>query len=436
MATNDTTLNTMSGGDKIRDYDDGTRKWPVGFIAFGDVTGSPIATPTVVQTANPLPVTVISATLGTVTVSGTVTANAGTGTLATTVANTVTVQGTVTTNVGTGTRAVSIASPLGQATMASSLPVVIASNQTGGTLGVNIAQVNGATPASAVSSIAAGTAPPSCIVMGMVYNSSPPAPTNTQTLALQSDSAGNLLTKVNNTVTVTLTSTTITGTPTVSLANLEVGLAAATAPSKMIIGGAQHNTTLPTPTNAQTVAHQCNQAGSLRVDIQNVLNAFSISGVYSPSATNATDIFTIVGSASKTIKITKVSFSFTATADAFAYLYGLKRTSANTSNAITLGTPFPYDAGSATATCFGYTTSNATTLGTSAGIARISDVLFAQTPGVVTVTNAPDRVLWDFSSNPVVLRGTAQLFAINANATTLPSGATLYVWAEWTEDDS
>src|SRR5579859_3769525 len=194
---NDTILSTNVGtGDTIRDFDDGTRKWPVSFIAFGAVTATPIAAPTVVAATHPLPVglydsagtgvtvgqglmaasipVVIASNQSAVPVSGTITANAGTGTF--------TVSGTVTANAGTGTLAVSLAAhqsvnvdecggtavAAGQAVMASSIPVVVASNQSAipisgtvtanagtGTLATNLAQVGGSAVALGQAAMAA-----------------------------------------------------------------------------------------------------------------------------------------------------------------------------------------------------------------------------------------------------------------------------------------
>ncbi len=208
--SNDSVMNAGSGGDRIRDFDDGTRKWPASFIAFGTVSDpGPISSPTVVSATNPLPVTSLQlpAALGQSTmasalsvaiasnqtaipVSGTVTANAGTGTLAVSLAaipalgqatmasslpvvvssnqTAIPVSGTVTANAGTGTLAVSLAAipALGQATMASSLPVVVSSNQTAipvsgtvtanagtGTLAVSVAAIPALGQATMASSL-------------------------------------------------------------------------------------------------------------------------------------------------------------------------------------------------------------------------------------------------------------------------------------------
>lgn len=71
--------------------------------------------------------------------------------------------------------------PNGQATMANSSPVVIASNQS-------------ALPTNADGTVAAGTAATKSFLGGLVYNTSAPAPTNGQQVAFQGDSAGNLFT--------------------------------------------------------------------------------------------------------------------------------------------------------------------------------------------------------------------------------------------------
>ncbi len=140
--SNDTVLSTNIGtGDRVRDFDDGTRKWPCSFLAFGVVSDpGPIASPTVVSATNPLPVTNLQlpVALGQTTMASALSVAVASNQTA------IPVSGTVTANAGTGTQAVSIAATqavnlaqvgaaavaLGQATMASSLPVVVASNQT------------------------------------------------------------------------------------------------------------------------------------------------------------------------------------------------------------------------------------------------------------------------------------------------------------------
>lgn len=87
----------------------------------------------------------------------------------------------------------------------------VTANQGGSNWSVNVAQIgasNVATAASGVqkvgivgnagatvdSTVAAGTAPTNAIVMGTVYNTSAPAPTNGQAMAIQADQAGNMRT--------------------------------------------------------------------------------------------------------------------------------------------------------------------------------------------------------------------------------------------------
>lgn len=100
-------------------------------------------------------------------------------------------------------------SSLGQANMAGSISVTIASNQSN--VPTNLAQVNGATVSTAASgvqkvgivgnagatvdsTVGAGSAPTNQIVVGSIYNTSAPAPTNGQAMALQADQAGNVRT--------------------------------------------------------------------------------------------------------------------------------------------------------------------------------------------------------------------------------------------------
>lgn len=110
---------------------------------------------------------------------------------------------------GTGVQRVTIASDsTGQVTLASGANTIGAVTQASGPWTSNITQISGSsistaatgvqkvgvvgnTGATVDSTVAAGTAPTNAIVTGAVYNSSAPAPTNGQAMALQVDQAGN-----------------------------------------------------------------------------------------------------------------------------------------------------------------------------------------------------------------------------------------------------
>lgn len=151
-------------------------------------------------------------------------------------------------------------------------------------------------------------------------------------------------------------------------------------------------------------------------------------------AASATDFFTLTGSATKTVWVHAAGCSGISTAAAIANVAALKRSTANLTGTSTAPTAVPYDSTSAaaTATVLAYT-ANPGTLGTLVGIVRGGRLA---TDAAATGTTAPGAVEWRFGdvwTQPVVLRGIAQVFAINGNAASFAAGASLTCWVEWSE---
>lgn len=153
------------------------------------------------------------------------------------------------------------------------------------------------------------------------------------------------------------------------------------------------------------------------------------------AANNPTDIFTITGSATKTIRVRKIGIEGTQTTASYANVLVLKRSTANSGGTSTLLTNVPMDSdnAAATATVRSYTANP--TLGTLIGnITTKKLVVNTASPGTGAVDN--DTVFYFGSefSKSVVLRGTAEVLSINLNATTL-AGNSFNIWVEWTEED-
>jgi hypothetical protein len=170
--------------------------------------------------------------------------------------------------------------------------------------------------------------------------------------------------------------------------------------------------------------------GAAPVDGQKASYSASIVGL--APASGATDLFTITGSASKTIRITYVEVSGLATTAGTVDAVGLVRSTANSGGTSTNPAAIPHDANdaAATATINAYTANP--TPGTLVGKVR-AQRLFLN----VAATGASDHVAWEFGKRPargIVLRGTSQVFAVNLNAGTMPAGAALNVSVEWTEE--
>lgn len=152
------------------------------------------------------------------------------------------------------------------------------------------------------------------------------------------------------------------------------------------------------------------------------------------AVTGCTDLFTLTGSSTKTIRITRVEFSGTvATAALYLDVICLLRSTANSSGTSTSPTVVPLDsnsaAGSAVARAY---TANPTT-GTLVG-AITTDKILLPLAGTPTLTQ---RLVIEFGNRPaqaVVLRGTTQVFAINLNAVTLANATSIDIAIEWTEE--
>lgn len=170
---------------------------------------------------------------------------------------------------------------------------------------------------------------------------------------------------------------------------------------------------------------------------------FSATKVGLVTAASATDIFTITGSTSKVVRITRIEATATTTSATPAALDVLlvKRSTANSGGTST-GSPtaVPYDSSNAaaTATVFSYT-ANPTT-GTLVGTA-LRGAKFFQTLGTYTATDFPtkDSLIWDFGNRPSqapALRSTSEVLAVNLNGASATATASFDLMIEWTESDS
>lgn len=153
------------------------------------------------------------------------------------------------------------------------------------------------------------------------------------------------------------------------------------------------------------------------------------------AATTPTDIFTITGSATRTIQILKIGISASATTATIANLTLLKRSTADTAGTSTTLTNTSLDStnAAATATVRSYTANP--TLGTLIG--NIKNVKFIMPPTIVGgQASAQQQLIMNFGDTDggqtITVRGTNEVVAINLNSTTL-TGNTFSVWIEWTE---
>jgi hypothetical protein len=153
-----------------------------------------------------------------------------------------------------------------------------------------------------------------------------------------------------------------------------------------------------------------------------------------PAAT-PTDVFTIAGSSNKTIRVKKIVLGGMATT-AGQFVWNLVRRSAGNSggtNSSPSGIRHDVSNDAAQTAVLTLYTANPTSLGTTIGTIRGGRLFH----NVTTAQN--DRLVFDFCTNQdkaLVLRGTADILAINGAGGTLPSGTALDIEIEWEEDAS
>src|SRR6266568_2055347 len=152
---------------------------------------------------------------------------------------------------------------------------------------------------------------------------------------------------------------------------------------------------------------------------------------YSFSATAlagvAGDVLLFKGSSTKTVRVTQVIISGTATTAINLDVQLIKRSAADTAGTTgTAPTIAPRDSANAAATA-------APTAGTSVGIVRAAR-LFLATP--TTSPTLAELIMWDFGVRPgaqaVVLRGVAECLAVNLSAA--PTAGSIDISFEFTEE--
>lgn len=179
-----------------------------------------------------------------------------------------------------------------------------------------------------------------------------------------------------------------------------------------------------------SVGHNLSYAITSPVDSYKASYSAAFNGAVTAAA--ATDVFTITGSVTKTIRVTRVEVSATQTTAAYQTILLVRRSTANTvgTSAAVTATTSDSNNPAATATLLSYT-ANPTT-GTLVGNIRAAKQFV---PAALTVAGNP-ILAWDFGNRPAqaeVLRGTSQVIAINLNGAGV-TGNSFNISVEWTEE--
>ena len=152
---------------------------------------------------------------------------------------------------------------------------------------------------------------------------------------------------------------------------------------------------------------------------------------YTPYAT-ATDALTLTGKAGTVCRVTRITVGGTATAASIYDLYLYKRSTANTGGTSTNPTPVQADSSdpAANGTLTLYTA--APTLGT--GQAFEGTRLYLAAGSGSGNANTTKEYTWSTRTEKAPVIRAGETLSIGFNGQAVPTGASLYISIEWTED--
>lgn len=174
-------------------------------------------------------------------------------------------------------------------------------------------------------------------------------------------------------------------------------------------------------------------SGAGYVNVEGLKNTFSYSSTDITPAATATDVVTLVGSASTTIRVKKICVEGVATAPSTYDVYMIKRTTLDTTGTATQPAIVAHDSNQPTPLgVINLYSANPGALGTGVQF-RSTHLYLGQ--AATSPTSGPQRC-WQFGDigeESIVLRGASQSVAINHAGAAVPAGASLYYTIEWTE---
>ena len=152
---------------------------------------------------------------------------------------------------------------------------------------------------------------------------------------------------------------------------------------------------------------------------------------FTPAAT-PTDILSVVGNASKQVKILRIEIWTTQTTAGVNEFLLIKRSALNTGGTRAAMTAVPLDSRSPAATAdVGNYTANPAGLGTAVGTVDTAK----PAAGAATNTTNPNYV-WDYNDtngSPIVLRTALESLCINFNGAAVPAGFVANITVRWCE---
>lgn len=168
-----------------------------------------------------------------------------------------------------------------------------------------------------------------------------------------------------------------------------------------------------------------NGSGFVQTMVQNSTKPTYIgaTGFFTPAA-SATDVFEMLGSGTKTVKVQKILVNYKCTTSATPNDFYLKKLTAAGSGGTSSATTFTaLDSGNAAATATAKHYTANPTAATSTTIHIVSSA--GTSTGSAALASSPPIVLFDaaLTGQPLVLRGTAQGFVVNNNGASFPNTA-------------
>ena len=159
---------------------------------------------------------------------------------------------------------------------------------------------------------------------------------------------------------------------------------------------------------------------------------YSASMVAVSVAALASDIMTLTGGTGALVKVVRVVVSGIATAAGAFDVLLVKRSAANSGGTAALLDIVPRDSNSATPAAIARSYTANPTVGT--GLGTVAAARITVTTAAGAIGNAPQAFeLLGPQSQPVALRGSGEVLALNLNATTI-TGGSITAYVEWTEE--
>jgi hypothetical protein len=188
----------------------------------------------------------------------------------------------------------------------------------------------------------------------------------------------------------------------------------------------------PVTGNYDAARASAGATGVQAVSSEGTKNTYSSASFGVTLAATATDFWELIGSATKTVRVLRLTITGIATAGASPDILLIFRSSADAGGTATQPTIIPNDSNNAAATAVINLYSANPTLGTAVGTIRARKLNLG-------AAGSAGMIDWRFSNTndqAIVLRGVAQCLCLNFNGAAVPAGTSIDIEVEFVEDAS